>query len=152
MWGRENNDSLDCWIKLFAVSTTEGLLDMTTALQTVFFLLLWKDKFKVCYYELVATVGRCSTASYFCVWYGHLIFIMTSDSRPLLSSAGEAAIAPGVLITWWSFSACPFFGCVGAEVMAFFMENRASRKSEMTCGEILVTEKAFERRLEFSAE
>lgn len=42
--GRENNDSLDCCLKLFAVSTTEGLLDMTTALQTVFFLLLKNER------------------------------------------------------------------------------------------------------------
>lgn len=44
MWGKENNDSLDGSLRLFAVQTTEGLLDMTAALQTVFFLLLWNER------------------------------------------------------------------------------------------------------------
>lgn len=54
MWGKANNDSLAGSLRLFALQTTEGSLDMTAALQTVFFLLLWNER----------TSSRCVTLNW----------------------------------------------------------------------------------------
>lgn len=125
MWGKANNDSLAGSLRLFALQTTEGSLDMTAALQTVFFLLLWNER----------TSSRCVTRNWWqwCEGATQLsAFVLCScrgvyhDIRLLssLSMSGLLVSAPGAELMWqraswgtavWELrmARAPFRGCWG---------------------------------------